>query len=411
MTTIDPNAPSPRHAPMGFVEFLTFCSAGMAINSLAVSIMLAALPEIASAYAMADANRQQLVLTVFFTGFSIGQIGVGLFSDRFGRRATFLFGMVVYCVATVACVFAPTFEILLIARFLAGMASAVPRVVVVSAVRDCYVGRRMASLMSLVMTVLFVAPILAPTLGHLILLGSNWQVLFGILLIHGVVMLGWSWARQPETQKAEDVRPIRFAPFMAAVKAFFLNRQSVLVTLASGACQGCLLAFLVSSPQVIGEHYGLGKNFTLAFSAIGVTMAMAAFSNSWLVTRLGMRRIALGALIICLAVSLISFGAAMRGALPFAAFMATFFVLNSLLMMNSANFTALAMEPHGAIAGMASSLFGASTTFISAAIASAIGQAYDGTAVPLVAGSLACCAVALVLVAMVARSARALRNS
>ena len=80
-------------------------------------------------------------------------------------------------------------------------------------------------------------------------------------------------------------------------------------------------------------------------------------------------------------------------------------------MMNSANFTALAMEPHGAIAGMASSLFGASTTFISAAIASAIGQAYDGTAVPLVAGSLACCAVALVLVAMVARSARALRNS
>jgi MFS family permease len=238
MTAPDPNATSPRHAPMGFVEFLTFCSAGMAINSLAVSIMLAALPEIASAYAMADANRQQLVLTVFFTGFSIGQIGVGMFSDRFGRRATFLFGMVVYCVATVACVFAPTFEILLIARFLAGMASAVPRVVVVSAVRDCYVGRRMASLMSLVMTVLFVAPILAPTLGHLILLGSNWQVLFGILLIHGVVMLGWSWARQPETQKAEDVRPIRFAPFMAAVKAFFLNRQSVLVTLASGACQG-----------------------------------------------------------------------------------------------------------------------------------------------------------------------------
>jgi len=273
--------------------------------------------------------------------------------------------------------------------------------VITSAVRDCYVGRRMASLMSLVTMVLFIAPIAAPAIGQVILSASNWQMLFLVLLAHGVITLSWAWRRFPETQPVMLRRPLELASLFDAFRRFLGTKQSALVTLAGGACAGCPLAFLVSSPLVIGTYYGLGQYFTLAFSAIAVTMGFAAFSNSRLVAKFGMRRIARWSLVVCTLTALGASFAALTGALSFALFMATFFVLNSLLLMNSANFTALALEPHGAIAGTASSLYGGCTTLMSAVISSAIGLMYNASPVPLVVGSLLCCACALALIALI----------
>ena len=280
------------HQPMGLTEFVVFASTAMAINALATSIMLSALPEIAAAYALQNANAQQLVLTIFFVGFSLGQFIVGPISDRFGRRSVLIAGLGLYSLASLICVVAPSFTVLLAARLTQGLASASPRVVITSAVRDCYVGRRMASLMSLVTMVLFIAPIAAPGVGQLILTASNWQALFVVLLLHGVITLVWALRRFPETQPVAQRRPLELASLFDAFRRFLTTKQSALVTLAGGACQGCPLAFLVSSPLVIGSYYGLGQYFTLAFSAIAVTMGLAAFSNSRLVARFGMRRIA-----------------------------------------------------------------------------------------------------------------------
>jgi DHA1 family bicyclomycin/chloramphenicol resistance-like MFS transporter len=153
---------SSRHQPMGLTEFIVFSSAAMAINSLAISIMLAALPQIAHVFQMSDPNRQQMVLTVFMVGFSAGQLLIGPISDRYGRRATLSVGLAGYAVATLACIVAPSFEMLLAARLVQGLCSATPRIIIVSTVRDCYIGPQMARIMSLVMMVLFIAPIIAP---------------------------------------------------------------------------------------------------------------------------------------------------------------------------------------------------------------------------------------------------------
>jgi len=206
-------------------EFVGFCSLAMAVNSLATSIMLAALPQIADFFKMSDPNRQHLVLTVFFMGFAAGQVFVGPLADRFGRRATLIGGVVLYIAATVVCVFANSFEMLIAARLVQGVASASPRIVTVSAVRDCYVGAPMARVMSLVMTVLFIAPVVAPTIGHFILMASHWQALFVVLLAQGVIVLVWSYLRFPETQRAEQRRPIRFGPIVDGCRAFLSNRQ------------------------------------------------------------------------------------------------------------------------------------------------------------------------------------------
>ena len=203
---------SDAHQPMGLVEFVVFASSAMAVNALAVSIMLAALTQIATSYALQSVNNQQLVLTVFFAGFSLGQLIVGPLSDRYGRRAPLIVGFAIYSLASLACIAAPTFTALIIARFVQGLASASPRVITISSVRDCYVGRRMASLMSLVTMVLFLAPIIAPTIGQVLLIWFSWQSLFGILLVHGLAMLVWTLQRFPETQPAAARRPLEVGP-------------------------------------------------------------------------------------------------------------------------------------------------------------------------------------------------------
>lgn len=106
---------------MGLTEFVVFASTAMAINALATSIMLSALPEIAAAYALNNTNAQRLVLAIFSVGFSLGQFIVGPTSDGFGRRSALIAGLALYSLASLVCVVAPSF----VPRY----ASAVPLVV------------------------------------------------------------------------------------------------------------------------------------------------------------------------------------------------------------------------------------------------------------------------------------------
>src|SRR6202000_3542126 len=106
---------------MGFPEFVIIIASIMALNPLAMDMMLPALPNIRSAFAIADANRPQLVLSIFLIGFGVGQFVMGPLSDRFGRRPVLIGGMILYGVASVLAVAAPSFETLLLARGLPGV--------------------------------------------------------------------------------------------------------------------------------------------------------------------------------------------------------------------------------------------------------------------------------------------------
>src|SRR3954463_13054884 len=130
---------------MRFPEFVAVIASIMALNPMAMDIMLPALPHLGAAFEIADGNRLQTVLSVFLLGFGVAQFAIGPLSDRFGRRPILLGGMAVYCVASILAVVAPSFELLLVARLMQGLGTAATRVIAVSIVRDCYAGRRMAS--------------------------------------------------------------------------------------------------------------------------------------------------------------------------------------------------------------------------------------------------------------------------
>ena len=95
---------------MGFPEFVVVIASIIALNPLAMDMMLPAVPNIASAFHIVDANRPQMVLSTFLLGFGIGQFVIGPLSDRFGRRPVLLGGMTVYFIASALAIAAPSFE-------------------------------------------------------------------------------------------------------------------------------------------------------------------------------------------------------------------------------------------------------------------------------------------------------------
>ena len=170
--------------------------------------------------------------------------------------------------------------------------------------------------------------------------------------------------------------------------------------LAAGGIQGTLFAFVFSAQQVFTGIYKLGHYFPLVFAGIAFGVAVAGFLNARLVGRLGMRVISHSALVGFIAVAATLFAAAQANAVPLPLFMALSALMMFAFGLMIANFTALAMEPQGDIAGTASSLYGSITTLLGIGIGTTIGQAYDGTLMPFATGFLACTLATLAVVAI-----------
>jgi DHA1 family bicyclomycin/chloramphenicol resistance-like MFS transporter len=384
---------------MSFREFVLFIAALMALNALAIDIMLPALQEIGSALGVQDENRSQAILSAYLVGFGAGQLLIGTISDRFGRRSVLLWGLVVYVLAAALCSIAASFEALLLGRVLQGLASAAPRVITISVVRDCYKGRRMASVMSLAMMVFMAVPVLAPSLGQLIILVAPWRGIFGLLTLYGLGMLLWVFLRMPETLPATARHSVAPREVLAGFREVLTTRRTLGYALASGTMFGAMFGFLVSAQQVFTDVFGLGAYFPLAFAAVALTMSLSSFLNSRLVGRLGMKMISHGAVAVFTLLSATMALLARADLLSFVAFMLLLAGIMFLVGMVFSNFNTLAMEPQGHRAGTASSIVGSISTLVAALIGSTVGQAYDGTLVPLSTGYLA---LALTTIAIIA---------
>jgi DHA1 family bicyclomycin/chloramphenicol resistance-like MFS transporter len=387
-----------RHLPMGFTEFVLVIATIMSLNPLAMDMMLPALPNIGSAFHIDVANRLQMVLSAFVIGFGGGQFVIGPLSDSFGRRPVLIGGMILYSIAGVLAIAAPSFETLLLARALEGLGTSATRVIATSIVRDCYAGRRMASVVSLAMMIFIAVPVVAPSFGQAVMLLTQWRGIFVVLMLYGILALLWTALRLPETLPASERKPFAIGAVFESFRSTVTNRQTLGYALAAGGIMGSLFGYVFSSQQVFTGIYRLGHYFPLAFAAIAASIAVSGFLNSRLVGRLGMRVISHGALVGALGVAAITFLAAKFQFLPLPLFMALSALMMFAFGLTFANFTALAMEPQGHNAGTASSVYGSVTTLVGIGAGTMIGQAFDGTLVPFATGFLLCTLAALGLV-------------
>lgn len=379
-------------------EFIALAAALMAVNALAVDIMLPALQQIGAALNVESENHRQYVITAYFAGLALALLAYGPISDQFGRRKPLLFGLGIYVLAAFAAAFAPSFETLLLLRFVQGIGAASTRVIAVSVVRDRFGGRQMAEIMSLIFMVFMIVPVVAPAMGQVVMLFSEWHMIFIVMAVSALAITLWAAIRLPETMHPEDRRPLSVLSIARGFRTVLTTRMSLWYTLASMTIFGALFGFINSAQQVYVGLYGLGVWFPAVFAAIAGMMSVSSFLNSRLVGKLGMRKLSHGALIGFLLVSAIWLVWSLTGPVPFAAFIVLFALAMFQFGWIGSNFNSIAMEPLGHIAGTASSVQGFMQTLGGGLIGAAIGQSFDGTTVPLAVGFCGVAAIGLVMV-------------
>ncbi len=372
----------------------------MALNALAIDVMLPALSRIAVALDAPSENDAQYIVLVYMIGFGISQLFWGPITDRFGRKPVLRVVLIGYVVTALGCTLSDTFNALLVWRLMLGIFAGGTRVIAVSVVRDLFVGRGMARIMSLVMTVFMVVPILAPMIGAQIMnVIDLWQSTFGVLATGGLIMLFWSWFRLPETRPEDRRTPINLKAVSKAYWTVFKTREALGYMMASGVIFGALIAYISASEQIYTDIFKLSaEQFTLCFAIIAGSMSVATFSNSRLVERLGQRLISHIALIGFTVFALIL----VAQTIIFGPNLIAFMVLFSLVFMNfgfmGPNFNSMAMEPLGEVAGYASGVLGFASTTMAALIGGSIAHQYNGSMVPVLWGFVVLGVVAFVIV-------------
>src|SRR5262249_61834569 len=201
---------SARRLRLPFGGFIGLMALLLSMTAMSIDILLPALPQIGATVGVRDAGNLPLVVTVFMLGMAIGQLVWGPLADRFGRRRPLLLGLTLFVLATTAAVTTQSLSQLLAARFLQGIGGSVGRIIVTAILRDLLAGREMPRVISIVMLVFILVPILAPSVGQLIILVGTWRWLFAALLAASLTALVWAWFRLPETQPPPTARTRRW---------------------------------------------------------------------------------------------------------------------------------------------------------------------------------------------------------
>jgi len=384
-----------------FFEFIVLVAIMFAMTAFGSDAMLPSFPDIGRELSAADINQVQLVITIFLLGTGIGQLFTGPLSDSIGRKPVILGGLVVYMAACVMAIYAQTLEMLLVARFIQGIGVSAPRTVTIAMIRDLYTGRIMARVLSFAMVLFVLVPAVAPLLGQFLAINFGWRSIFVAFILFATLGFLWLLLRQPETHAIEKRRPMQPRSYLAAFLEVSSSRVVIIYTAVLSLGFAALFSYLSSAQQIFVDTFGVGTNFPLYFAGIALVSGSSGFINAGFVVRFGMRRIIISALGVLFVITL-----------AFALLLGVFDVPNSVLFpvfliwsvvsfiapgLTFGNLNTLALEPMGHIAGMASAIVGAVSTFLGVLIAIPIGLAFDGTALPLILGFTLCTGAALAL--------------
>lgn len=399
----EPDIAERQGAPLALPEFVALVAALMALGALGIDSMLPALPAIGAALGTAGANTNQFVISAFFAGFGLGHLIHGPLADRYGRRRLLIVALTLYAAANALCAVAASFPLLLAARALGGAAIAASRVATVALVRDCFRGRAMARVMSIAFIVFMIVPVLAPAFGAGVLLFGGWRDIFWAIVVVTLGVLGWFAWRMPETLHPEDRLPLSVSRILAGWRTTVTERRSLGYTLATTALLGALYGYLNSIQQIMADTFGRPDLLVVIFATTAATMAGANLFNARLVMRLGTRRLGHGALVALIVASLAHLALIASGHET----LLTFAVLQAITLgcfgLATSNFSAMAMEEMGHIAGVASSVQGFVSISLAALAGALIGQAFDGSTLPLTLGFVAAGVAGLAIVAATER--------
>ena len=368
-------------------EFVALMASLMSIVALSIDALLPALPAIGESLGVTNSKDNQLLITMIFLGIGFGQLILGPLSDSFGRKPLVYIGFILFIIATIICLTTKCFEWMIIGRVLQGFGLSSARTISISMVRDEFSGDYMAKIISIIVMFFLLIPIIAPSLGQLLMIFFNWKSIFYFNLIFGLIVMLWFWLRQPETLKKEKRIKFSLALYINGTKEFFKNKDAIVYTLISGFITGSFMVYLSTSQHIFQMQYGLAEMFPYIFASLALAIGISTFINSQLVVKYGTIKLSYYA---CIAYTLISvlyvlmFWSRNNPNIYILLFFfgLQFFAVGFLF----GNLRALAMQPLGHIAGIGAAINGFLSTALAVPIANYIGGFVNKTVLPLFIG-------------------------
>jgi len=373
------------------LEFVALMASLMSVVALAIDALLPALDVIGISIATTNPVDNQLLITMIFLGLGFGPLLFGPISDSFGRKPVVYMGFVVFIVASFICVYAESLELMIFGRIMQGIGLSAPRTISIAIIRDRYSGDKMAKIMSFVVVIFLLVPIIAPALGKFMLDHYDWKAIFYIQIAFSLLISFWFWKRQAETLAIEN--RIKFSKnlFIDGFKELFKYKQTIGYTVISGFITGSFMVYLSSSQQVFHEQYGLKEEFPYIFAGLAIAIGLAIFINGVLVEKLGMKKLISMSLFLFFGISVLYLILFYNTENPSIEVLVLFFSLQFFALgFLFGNLRAIAMNPVGHIAGIASAITGLISTLMAVPISILIGRYITTTALPLFIGFSIC---------------------
>jgi MFS transporter, DHA1 family, multidrug resistance protein len=337
-------------------------------------------------------------LSSFFIGICVGQLLCGPLLDRFGRKLPLCIGLIIYILASIGCSLSRSVELLIAFRFLQALGGCVGMVAPNAIVRDVFPVEENAKIFSLLILILGVSPILAPTVGSYIIAGWGWQPVFVLLaVVAGLILLAVIfWL--PESKKPDPSFSLRPRPILKGFADVLKQPQFTTYAFSGAIAAAGLFAYLAGSPFVFMEMYDVSEQqYGWIFSVIAAGLISCSQLNNLLLKKYNSAQIIRVVLIIQSAAGFALVAGTVATALGLYSTIFLIFIFLSCQGFTFPNSAALAMAPFEKGAGSASALMGAVQMACGALASAMVGIFFNGTAMPLTAIMFSCSLLGLLI--------------
>lgn len=370
----------------------------IAIGPFSIDMYLPGFANVADDFGV-DISKVGLTLTSYLIGISIGQLAYGPLMDRFGRRRPLIGGLLLFIATSLICAFSFNLNMLIIARFFMALGGCAGMVASKAIVRDLFEKKQVADILSTLMLIMGVAPIIAPTVGGLVIAAFDWEAVFFILATFAVIMLLLITYVLPESAKPNKATSLKPKKIVREYISILKNREFFIFAMTRGFTMGCLLAYVSSAPFVFIEYFGLTEqHFGWVFGSNALGLILGSQVNRLALKRYSLLQITTAT---CVALSVLTgLGLAISFvAIQFWIVYPFLFTMLFLVGFQNPNVTALSLDPFNKQAGSASALVGSIGMIFGSVASILVSQLVTESITPLlyILFGSALCSLALII--------------
>ncbi len=370
---------------------LLFILGGLsALAPFSIDMYLPAFPAIAKGL-NTDISQVTLSLTSYFVGISIGQLFYGPITDKFGRKKPLLFGLTVFLLASIGCALSPTINWLIAMRVVLALGGCVGMVVSRAVVRDLFPVSEIAKIFSILMLIVGVAPILAPTIGGWVLTVSTWRTIFYFLTAFSFILILSVFFYLPESKNPNRAKSLKIQDVMKDYRDVLQEKTFLFYAFGSSIAMAGMFAYISGSPFVFMKFHGFTEaEYGWVFGANAMGFIIGSQLNRLLLNKFSSLQIITMSSFTLLFVSILLMTLLGLNLLTPALLITLIFTFLFSLGLLVPNCTALALAPFTYNAGSASALIGFIQMITGAGLSALVSILHNNTMFPMVFGMFFC---------------------